>query len=493
MGGIDLEIGENVFSDIEFPVSFSVSDGKVTVYAFDSGGGYYFADHAAPNEKIYTNKLGSITNFDFFKKSGEFSFIGANDFQGVLPVSRADGESGVIRVVSGVYPFLASELCASDAGYVWIKTADFALSYEKRIKRYDLRNTVIKGNPICMISSQYFTEQLFATGSEIQMNQLSSEGFALTVLSLDKSYDAAMISSEQGIANDIKEKGSFYPMNNVPGVSEYLNRCFPYIKDAVTDPEGNICLLPITVEIPLIVYNEKNCAENGIVLSSELESFIQAVKQVSAVSEYYDCTHHWLIQTQLNGYHAENRSFDTEEFRRLAVRLNEQCTEDIFKVNFDLYSALMTVQNGMEELYYPRIYGKTLFTQLLYRIKQVALINDENLRTSPLPLPLPDNGKSVAVCTFLCVNPYSDRLSETLGFIENIVNTMSSVRNSCMLADQSTYEDTAFACDLYSIYQNGEICFQIPTEIYADDFERYCAVEITLDKFIAKLSAYLNE
>jgi hypothetical protein len=54
MGGIDLEIGENVFSDIEFPVSFSVSDGKVTVYAFDSGGGYYFADHAAPNEKIYT-------------------------------------------------------------------------------------------------------------------------------------------------------------------------------------------------------------------------------------------------------------------------------------------------------------------------------------------------------------------------------------------------------------------------------------------------------
>ena len=224
-----------------------------------------------------------------------------------------------------------------------------------------------------------------------------------------------------------------------------------------------------------------------------MESFIQAVKQVSAVSEYYDCTHHWLIQTQLNGYHAENRSFDTEEFRRLAVRLNEQCTEDIFKVNFDLYSALMTVQNGMEELYYPRIYGKTLFTQLLYRIKQVALINDENLRTSPLPLPLPDNGKSVAVCTFLCVNPYSDRLSETLGFIENIVNTMSSVRNSCMLADQSTYEDTAFACDLYSIYQNGEICFQIPTEIYADDFERYCAVEITLDKFIAKLSAYLNE
>jgi len=155
----------------------------------------------------------------------------------------------------------------------------------------------------------------------------------------------------------------------------------------------------------------------------------------------------------------------------------------------------MTVQNGMEERYYTSIYEKTLFTQLLYRIQQIALINDENLRA--VPLPLSGNGKSVAVCTFLCVNPYSDRLSETLGFIENTVVAMSSERNSCMLSDPSTYENTVFAQDIYSIYQNGEICFQIPSEIYAEDFERYCASEIALDEFITeadrKLSAYLNE
>lgn len=495
MGCIDLESGENVLSDIEFPVSFSVTDGKVTVYAFDSEGGYYFADHAVPSKKSFTNKLGLITNFEFFKESGEFAFIGSNDFQGVLPVSKADAESGVIRAVNGVYPFFASELCASEAGYVWLKTADNALSFEKRIKRYDLRNTAVTGKPVRVISSQYFTEQPFAAGSEIQMNQLSGEGFALTVLSLDKSYDAAMISSDQGVANDIKEKGSFYPLNDVPGVSEYLDRCFPYIKEAVTDSEGNICMLPIAVEIPLIAYNEKNCSEKGIVLSSEPEAFIQAVKRASTISEYYDCTRYWLVQTQLIGYISENRSFDTEEFRQLAVLLKEQCTEDIFRGNFELYPALMTVQGGTEERYYTSIYEKTLFTQLLYRIQQIALINDENLRAAPMPLS--ENGKSVAVCTFLCVNPYSDRLSETLGFIENTVNAMSAERNSCMLADQSTYESTAFARDIYSIYQNGQICFQIPSEIYAEDFERYCAGEIALDEFITeadrKVSAYLNE
>lgn len=495
MGCVDLESGENVFSDIESPVSFSVLGDSVTVYAYDSEGGYYFADYAKPSAKKYTNKLGTLTNFEFYGEGGEFAFIGANDFSGVLPVSKADRESGVIRAAKKVYPYFASNLCASDAGYVWLITADSAISAEKRIKRYDMSGVTISGNPVRLISSQYFPEQPFAAGSEIQMNQLSGEGFALTVLSLDKSYDAAMISSDQGVANDIKEKGCFYPLNDVPGVSEYLDKCFPYIKDAVTDSEGDIRLLPIAVEIPLIAYNEKNCTENGIALSSELEPFIQSVKQAADVSEYYDCPRYWLIQTQLNGYLSENRSFDTEEFRHIAVLLKEQCTEKIFKGNFELYSALMTVQTGMDDSYFTRIYEETLFTQLLYRFQQTTLLNDENLRAAPMPLS--GNGKSVAVCTFLCVNPYSDRLSETLGFIENIVNTMSSERNSCMLADQSTYESTAFARDIYSIYQNGEICFQISREIYGGDFDQYCADEITLDEFITeadrKLSAYLNE
>lgn len=495
MGCIDLQSGENAFSEIEFPVSFSVSDGAVTVYAFDSEGGYYFADYAKPSAKKYTNKLGLLTNFEFYGNGGEFAFVGCSDFQGILPVSKADDESGVIRAMNGVYPFFTTDLCASEAGYVWLKTADSALSSEKRIKRYDLNNTIVNGNPIRVISSQYFPEQPFAAGSEIQLNQLSGEGFALTVLSLDKSYDAAMVSSEQSVAHDIKEKGSFYPLNDVPGVSEYLDRCFPYIKEAVTDEDGNICMLPILVEIPLIAYNEKNCSENGIVLSTELEPFMQAVKRASTVSEYYDCTRYWLVKMQLIGYLSDNKSFETEEFRRLAALLKEQCTEDILKGNFELYSALMTAQSGMMDRYYASIYEKVLFTGLLYRFQQTALIKDENLRA--VPMPVSGSGKSAANCTFLCVNPYSDRLSETLGFIENTVSSMSSERNSCMLADPTTYENTPFARDLYSIYENGEICFQIPSEIYANDFERYCADEITLDEFITeadrKLSAYLNE
>ncbi|MCM1335031.1 MAG: hypothetical protein NC084_05960 [Bacteroides sp.] len=495
MGCFDLNGGESTVSEFEFPVSFAVSGETVTVYGYDSEGGYYFADHAKPNSKKYTNKLGLFTSFEYYGEDGAFAFIGANDFTGVLPVSKADGESGVIRAVKGVYPFFPSDICASEAGYVWLKTADSALSAEKKIKRYDLSDTVIQGNPIRVISSQYFVEQPFGAGSEIQLSQLSGEGFALTVLSLDKSYDAAMIGSDQGIASDVKTKGSFYPLNDVPGVSDYLDRCFPYIREAVTDEDGNICMLPVMVEIPLIVYHEKNCAESGIVLSLELEPFIQAVKRASDVSEYYGCSRYQLVNSLLAAYLTENRSFDTEEFRRLAALIKEQCAEDIFKGNFELYSALLTAQSDTENRYYTRIYEQTLFTQLQYRFQQLALIGDEDLRAAPMPLS--GKGKSFAVCTFLCVNPYSDRLSETLAFLENTVSAMSAERNSFMLADPATYEDTPLARDLYAIYQNGVIGFQFPSEIYAADFERYCADEITLEELIAeadrKLSAYLNE
>lgn len=499
MGCVDLESGESVESEIEFPVSFAVSKGKVTVYAFDEKAGFYFADYASPNDKQYTNKLGVINNFEFYGAGGEFTFVGNTGYSGILPVSKTDNDSGIIKAANGVYAFSASELCASESGFVWLKAADSPTSFERNIKRYDLSGLSMSGNPIRVISSQYYEDLPFTAGSEIKSEQLSEEGFALTVLSLDKNYDLAVVGSEQGFANEIKEKGSFYPLNDINGVSEYLDSCFPYIKESVTDSEGNICMLPVRVVIPLMIYNEKNCAENRIAFSEDPEAFMQSVKQASSVSGYYyDCLRFWTVRTQIWGYLSSGKTFDTEEFRRLAELLKEQCTEDIFISNFEIYSALMTMQTeleGHENPYYKSIYDKTLFTQLRYYNMQRTFINDENLRAAPMPVQ--GSGKNIAFCTFICVNPYSDRLSETLGYIESLVNAMSLEKNSCMLSDKSTYESTAIAQDLYSVYENGEIYFQIPAEIYTLDFEKYCADEITLEEFIVeaerKLLTYLNE
>ncbi len=497
IGSVDIKSGENVLSGIEFPVSFAVHGNNVTVYAYDSEGGYYFADYDNPDEKTHTNKLGMITNFEFYGNNGEIVFLGASDFTGVLPVSKADAESGLVAVINGLYSYVPSELCASDTGCVWLRASDSVMSLEKEIKRCDLSSITISGEPIRIITNQYLSDLPVGLGSETQTNRLSEEEFALTVLSLDQNYDAAMISSDDGVASEIKGNGSFYPLGDVPGVSEYLDNCFPYIKEAVTDSEGNIRMLPITLEIPLIVYNQNNCADCGIEFSAELEPFARMMKQASELRDYYyDCSYYWIVQTQLIGYLAENNTFDTEKFRELAAVIKEQiCDANTFKGDFTIYSAMMMLYSGMPDPYSQEIYDKTLFTLFTHKYEQTTFLNDENLRAAPIPAS--QNGKNGAVCMFLCVNPYSDRLPETLAYIESLVRTMSSERNSLMLADLSTYDNTPFAQDIYSIYENGTVCFQIPPEIYAFDFEQYCADKITLDEFITeadrKLSAYLNE
>lgn len=70
-------------------------------------------------------------------------------------------------------------------------------------------------------------------------------------------------------------------------------------------------------------------------------------------------------------------------------------------------------------------------------------------------------------------------------------------KNSFSLKDKSTYDEDSYTQSLYNVYENSEIAFSVPWEIYRGDFEKYVSDGIDLEEFIAeadrKLSAYLNE
>lgn len=78
----------------------------------------------------------------------------------------------------------------------------------------------------------------------IESKKLSAEEFSLTVMSQDKNYDVCMINSSQDYSANIKSKGSFYPLNDVPGVAEYLDKCFPYVKEAAYTESGKYGCCP---------------------------------------------------------------------------------------------------------------------------------------------------------------------------------------------------------------------------------------------------------
>ncbi len=107
------------------------------------------------------------------------------------------------------------------------------------------------------------------------------------------------------------------------------------------------------------------------------------------------------------------------------------------------------------------------------------------------------NGVNSAYCTFICVNPNSEHLEETLLFIEKTVSRFANKKNAFIMADRTLYDEDPYTQSLYDIYANSRISFTVPWEIYQDDFESCAKGVLELEDFIAeadrKLSAYLYE
>lgn len=62
----------------------------------------------------------------------------------------------------------------------------------------------------------------------------------------------------------LREKGLFYPLNEVAGIQEYLDACFPYVKEAATDEDGNVWMLPVTVDIRSLLVS-REAADKAII------------------------------------------------------------------------------------------------------------------------------------------------------------------------------------------------------------------------------------
>lgn len=499
-GYIDLATGTFFESDIPNPVAFSERNGQVIVYAYEEGKGFYFYDYTAGSVLCRTNKLGQVSDFDIVNDELDFVFRDyISAYNGTLVFSGMDDVSGVIQLDDGLW----SSCFSVEGDYLCVQASENRYSMNDTVFKY-FANISTSDPPIRIVTSseRLKNEPLFSCGYQIKTDLLSNDGFALTVLSLDKDYDMAMMSSNEGYANEMKRKGSFYPLNDVPGVKEYMENCFPYIKEAATDEEGNIWMLPISVNVPSVIYNEKNCAEKDISFPAEIGAFFDEMKKAADYPKYCSCFEYDIIRSMINSYLSENDSFDTEEFRGFAPILKENRGAGIFKgytsdVLNAFYDNMLRAENGRGlpgGVLYEEVYEKALFTVTDSLNSQTDLTGDENLRAAPVPTA---NGVNNAYCTFVCVNPNSEHLAETLLFIERTVSRFADRKNGFTLNDKSMYSDDPYTQSLFEIYANCEISFTMPWEIYQNDFESYINGGLELDEFIAeadrKLSAYLNE
>lgn len=120
--------------------------------------------------------------------------------------------------------------------------------------------------------------------------------------------------------------------------------------------------------------------------------------------------------------------------------------------------------------------------------------NGQNARLYPMPK-LSAEDPSVGSCVMLAINPNSDRLKETLAFMEDY--TAWLMKKGRPFFTGLSAEEGTFKADLYDLYENAEISFGLETNIYLDDYYDMLAGRISMEEYIKdtdrKLRIYFGE
>ena len=348
-----------------------------------------------------------------------------------------------------------------------------------------------------MLCSSLTNGAPFGCGYDVITQMPDSDEMALKVLSQDMDFDICYLNSRNTIAENIRDKGSFYPLNEVAGIKEYLDKCFPYLKEAAMDEKGNIWMIPVKIDAAVLTYNSKNTGKYGVdynkkISIADFKSFIEQLSR-DGKTDNFSFNSYTYIENYITEYLQRNCTFDTLEFRENAKLFKK-------RMNYSLSADAADVQNYIgEEVQLEMLSGDThnYYAGLtLFGTADLSMLKCADLSAAPAPC-ASENSATLANITIMCVNPNSDNLSDTLDYIGTIAQYTLQQKNTCLFVDKSKYEGESIVSDIYDIFSCAKVGYAISAEIYKEAFDDYLSGKISLEDFIEeadrRLSAYLNE
>ena len=350
------------------------------------------------------------------------------------------------------------------------------------VTRIFISDIIRKNKEIRVLTDDSPNDFPFGCGYQMTTYSASEDEFALKVLAQDSDFDLYVLDTRNDCAYNLMEKGAFYALNEVNGVQEYLNACFPYCKELAYNGEGDIWMLPVDIDIPGLVYNKGFCAGKNIDYSSmNYMEFMELIEQVEATEPEKIGIHiDTILESMLMQYMSKYDSFDTELFRSHLSKLKQVYSNAATWGYESVYGK--SLGNGIPEEFYLSFEYNSEWLE--------SLINNETAARyyalSVFPK-LEDGMGNIGTMTLLAVNPESGNLKETLNYVTAYCNYMLTMKNSFVLAEESTYDmDNTFVKNLYEHIAGGSIEFRMADEIYLDAFWKYLDGEISLDEAITE-------
>lgn len=435
-----------------------------------------YKDGEFSDKQYVENLTGSITALTDIDSEHIIFTAATNSFDSTLCASdinsmyKAELLAGVRVAGNGI--FSAGGYCFFTPGVdITEDTGDYTVV---RIKFSDYYKF---NNPINYICSPDSGNTPFGCGYILNEMHPTNEEAALKIMSMDKDYDICYLSTGDDISYQIKKKGSFYPLNEIEGVREYLDKCFPSIKDAFTDKNGDIWALPIHAKTQFVFSN------NGEIDYSQMTmtEFIDYIDGLS--DEELEKVHIFnndLIDDVLAEYIITHDSFDTPDFRLFAEKLNNSERLNSAK-NIGLFAKGVNIDN--------------LFS--LRQSDMIVVLGNNEGRVFGIPR-IGSEASLMQDVTFMSINPNSGHLQDAINYITEVVKYQSENEDTFIFREYAgKYSESPVIKPLLKLCSDTELYFTYPSELYRNDFNKYLAGEISLDSFITeadrKLKVYLNE
>ena len=480
-GEVILSQGGDVVFD-EFPIMFAVTgEEEMLLYAHADNKGYYYAKAGYDGKKMevgepdYQN-LGQLTAMTM---TGDDTFIYAAtsfDKSGLQEFNYKEYTIAELQDSWGVITEPGDLINADGVIYYRVEGGVKKFVYEQ-VKKQNWTLQVIESEQISFLNAPY------GCGYQMKIDRLSDDEMSLKMLSQDSDYDVCFMQSDDPFGYQVKEKGSFYPLTDIKEVTEYLDACFPYIREAATDGNGEIWMLPVAVSADYLLYDEEMLRKYGIDKEklSTLGSFIDTLKALpEEARECIDATSGCIERTYLPGF-AEKEGFNNQEFKKAATLLKGIQEDGVFAYHQRAGDAVnMHKQDDF-------ICGITMAQENTIE----AFLSNPYVKAAMLPA-VTDKDTFRVKCSFICVNAASDNLDAALEYVKSLCSYLMERENTMMLKDKEGYLDTELVKTLYALYEKGTVTFGVPEELYYDAWEEYKEGSMELDKMIEEAGRRLK-
>ncbi len=478
-----MEDGEYSDMEFEYPINIAESGkGTLLILAYFPDEGYCFMEYNPKDGSAKQKAKLDHYKFDDFAVCNNGNSLIYDYLGNSRGLVLADFDNLELEVDL----YMDSLIAVVSDSKVWYENSRVYLedSSTQKLVGFPLDDVQKKNRTVRLIAtSELSFVAPYGCGYALERQEEDWDKIALKVLAQDQDYDLCMGSSSYARGLAMRDSDVLCPLNDVPGIDEYFDRCFPYVREAATTESGEIWMLPFSANLYTMLVHEERAAQQGLNLHNNM-TFAEFVQFVQGLSE---------------------------KERGMFYMYPKEIGDDVLRKYFGHYTSVqgekfLEYMEGLRALYQK----ENLLNPPGDVNQEILLCTIELVGRFPMSLSyMGRNGFSVysipkgedldknsVTLYYLAVNKKSKYKEEALCYLADLIAYLMKQDELLIFKDYKT-EAGSREEQTHKLFENGEVFFAIDEDVYQKDYVEVLKSEQPLKEYAEeverRLQLYLKE